>query len=276
MDAFMTNLYSDDKLNELEQQSLYIIREAYKKFPKIAMLWSMGKDSTVMLWLVRKAFFGHAPFPMVHIDTTFKIPEMIKFRDEKAREWGLNLIVTKNEKALTEGMNHTIGRLECCTALKTDALKKFLTDHPFQALLVAIRRDEEGTRAKERYFSPRDESFKWDFIEQPPELWDQYNTDFESGVHVRVHPLLHWSELDIWRYIQRENIPTLDQYFAKEGKRYRSVGCAPCTKNIESDADTLDKVIAELRTTKTGERAGRAQDQADTYAMQKLRVKGYM
>ncbi|MGZ3787480.1 MAG: sulfate adenylyltransferase subunit CysD, partial [Bacteriovorax sp.] len=189
---------SNDRLNELEQQSIYIIREAYKKFPKLAMLWSMGKDSTVMLWLVRKAFFGRVPFPMVHIDTTFKIPEMIKYRDEKAKEWGLNLIVAKNEKALADGMNPTIGRLECCTALKTDALKNFLEQNPFQAIFVAIRRDEEGTRAKERYFSPRDESFKWDFTEQPPELWDQYNTDFPSDVHVRVHPLLHWSELDIW------------------------------------------------------------------------------
>lgn len=268
----------DERLNILEQQSIYIIREAYKKFPKLAMLWSMGKDSTVMLWLVRKAFFGRAPFPMVHIDTTFKIPEMIKFRDEKAREWGLNLMISKNEKALSEGMNHTVGRLECCTALKTEALKEFLKQNPFQAILVAIRRDEEGTRAKERYFSPRDESFKWDFVEQPPELWDQYNTDFPADVHVRVHPLLHWSELDIWNYIKRENIPSLDLYFAKPGDptRYRSVGCGPCTKNIDSDADTLDKVIAELQNTKTGERAGRAQDQADTYAMQKLRVKGYM
>lgn len=272
----MADLQQNDRLNELEQQSIYIIREAYKKFPKLAMLWSMGKDSTVMLWLVRKAFFGRVPFPMVHIDTTFKMPEMIKFRDELAKKWGLNLIIAKNDQALAEGMNHTVGRLECCTALKTEALKNFLKLNPFQAIFVAIRRDEEGTRAKERYFSPRDESFKWDFTEQPPELWDQYNTDFPSDVHVRVHPLLHWAELDIWRYIEREKIPTLDLYFSKEGKRYRSVGCAPCTKHIESDADTLDKVIAELRVTKTGERAGRAQDQADNYAMQKLRVKGYM
>ncbi|MBY0414598.1 MAG: sulfate adenylyltransferase subunit 2 [Bdellovibrionales bacterium] len=267
---------SNDRLRELEQQSIFIIREAYKKFPKLGMLWSMGKDSTVMLWLVRKAFFGKVPFPLVHIDTTFKFPEMIKFRDEKAREWGINLIVAKNEKALSEGMNSSVGRLECCTALKTEALKQFLIKNPFQAIFVAIRRDEEGTRAKERYFSPRDEAFKWDFVEQPPELWDQYNTDFPDGEHVRVHPLLHWSESDIWEYIKKENIPTLDLYYSKEGKRYRSVGCAPCTKNTESDADTLDKVILELKTTKTSERSGRAQDQADAYAMQKLRVKGYM
>ncbi len=272
----MTDHSAHSHLDELEQQSIYIIREAYRKFPKLAMLWSMGKDSTVMLWLVRKAFFGHSPFPMIHIDTTFKIPEMIKFRDEKAKEWGLNLLISKNEAALKSGMNHNVGRIECCTALKTDALKEFLKANPFQAIFVAIRRDEEGTRAKERYFSPRDEHFKWDFVEQPPELWDQYNTDFPSDVHVRVHPLLHWSEVDIWNYIAREKIPTLDLYFAKEGKRYRSVGCAPCTKTIDSDADTLDKVIAELKVTKTGERAGRAQDQADTYAMQKLRVRGYM
>ncbi len=272
----MSKDHSVDRLFELEQQSIFIIREAYRKFPKLAMLWSMGKDSTVMLWLVRKAFFGRTPFPMIHIDTTFKIPEMIKFRDEIALSWGLDLIVAKNDLALLNGMNHTVGRLECCTALKTDALKQLLKENSFQALFVAIRRDEEGTRAKERYFSPRDESFKWNFVEQPPELWDQYNTDFPSNVHVRVHPLLHWSELDVWRYIEKENIPCLDLYFAKEGKRYRSVGCAPCTKDCESNANTLDKVITELRTTQTGERAGRAQDQADTYAMQKLRVKGYM
>lgn len=265
-----------ERLRELEQESIYIIREAYRKYPKLGMLWSMGKDSTVMLWLVRKAFFGKTPFPMIHIDTTFKIPEMIKFRDEKAREWGLNLIIAKNEKALSAGMNPNQGRLECCGALKTEALKQFLESHSFQAILVAIRRDEEGSRGKERYFSPRDPSFKWDIIEQPPELWNQYATDFPQGVHLRVHPLLHWSELDIWEYIKQENIPTLDLYYAKNNERYRSVGCAPCTKSFQSDADTLDKVIAELKVTKSGERAGRAQDQVDAYAMQKLRVKGYM
>lgn len=266
----------DPHLHQLEQQSILILREAYAQFPKLAMLWSMGKDSTVMLWLARKAFFGHVPFPLVHIDTTFKIPEMIQFRDEKAREWGLNLMVAKNDEALKNGMNHSVGRLECCTALKTDALKQFLQQHPFQAILVAIRRDEEGTRAKERYFSPRDDAFRWDFSDQPPELWDQYNTDVPAHVHVRVHPLLHWSEVDIWRYIQAESIPTLSLYFAQNGERYRSVGCGPCTKTIKSDAQTLEEVIAELQTTRTGERAGRAQDQADEHAMQKLRVKGYM
>lgn len=267
---------SIENLRELEQKSIYIIREAYKKYPKLGMLWSMGKDSTVMLWLVRKAFFGKVPFPLIHIDTSFKIPEMIKFRDEKALEWGLNLIIAKNEKALSEGMNPNLGRIECCTALKTEALKQYLSNNSYQAIFVAIRRDEEGTRAKERYFSPRDQSFKWDFQEQPPELWDQFSTDFPADVHVRVHPLLHWTELNVWEYIKQENIPMLDLYYSKDSTRYRSVGCAPCTKTVASDADTLDKVIAELKVTKTSERSGRAQDKEGAYAMQKLRVKGYM
>jgi sulfate adenylyltransferase subunit 2 len=263
-------------LDALENQSVYILREAFAKIDKLAMLWSIGKDSNVMLWLVRKAFFGHVPFPLVHIDTSFKIPEMIDFRDRVAREWGLDLIIGQNEAALEGGMNHTLGRVTCCSALKTDGLKQIVETHGFTGVIAGIRRDEEGTRAKERVFSPRGEQAEWDVRAQPPEFWDQYKTEFPPGTHVRVHPLLHWTEVDIWRYIKREDIPVVDLYFAKDGKRYRSLGCAPCTAPIESNAANVDEIIVELETTRVSERAGRAQDQEAEDAFERLRVEGYM
>ncbi len=265
-----------DHLTELENQSIYIIREAYKNFKDLAMLWSIGKDSTVMLWLARKAFFGHCPIPLVHIDTSYKIPEMIEYRDRVAKEWKLNLIVGQNKKALAEGMNHEMGRLVCCEALKTQGLALTMEEHGFTGLMLGIRRDEEGTRAKERYFSPRDKNFEWNFKDQPPELWDQFKTTFSEGTHIRIHPLLHWTELNVWEYIARENIPIIDLYFSRGGRRYRSLGCAPCTGSIESEASNVEEIIEELRNTNISERSGRAQDQENTYAMQKLRAKGYM
>ncbi len=266
-----------DHLDKLENQSVFILREAYKKFKKLAMLWSIGKDSNVLLWLARKAFYGHVPLPLVHIDTSYKIPEMIEFRDRYAKEWNLNLIVGQNKKALDEGMNHTLGRINCCTALKTNGLHQIMEQYDYKGLILGIRRDEESTRAKERYFSPRDKNFEWDFKDQPPELWDQFKTNFDENTHIRIHPLLHWTEVNVWEYIKRENIPVVSLYFAnKEGKRYRSLGCAPCTATIDSPAKNVDEIIAELKATRTSERAGRAQDQEDTYAMQKLRSKGYM
>ena len=265
-----------DNLDALESQSIYILREAYNKIEKLAMLWSIGKDSNVMVWLARKAFFGHVPFPLVHIDTTFKIPEMITFRDKVAREWGLDLVVGKNEAALAAGMNHTKGRIVCCTALKTDGLKQIIDAKGYTGIIAGIRRDEEGTRAKERVFSPRGTEAQWDYRDQPPEFWDQYKTDFPPGTHVRIHPLLHWTELDVWRYIRRENIPVVSLYFSKEGRRYRSLGCAPCTGSIESEAATLDAVIAELENTRVSERSGRAQDKESEDAFERLRVGGYM
>jgi sulfate adenylyltransferase subunit 2 len=266
-----------DHLDALENQSIFILREAYKKFKNLAMLWSIGKDSTVMLWLARKAFFGNVPLPLVHIDTSYKIPQMIEYRDKKAKEWGLNLVVGQNKKALDEGMNHEMGRIVCCEALKTNGLTAVMEDKNYTGLILGIRRDEEGTRAKERYFSPRDKNFEWNFKDQPPELWDQFKTTFAEGTHIRIHPLLHWTELNVWEYIEREKIPIIDLYFDKgEGKRYRSLGCAPCTGSIESTANTVTEIIEELRNVTTSERSGRAQDQEDTYAMQKLRAKGYM
>ena len=266
-----------DHLDELENQSIFIIREAYKNFKNLAMLWSIGKDSTVLVWLARKAFFGHCPIPLVHIDTTYKIPSMIKYRDEFAKKWGLNLVVGKNEKALSEGMNHEKGRLVCCEALKTMGLHAIMEQEGYTGLILGIRRDEEGTRAKERYFSPRDKNFEWNFKDQPPELWDQFKTSFTPDTHIRIHPILHWTELNVWEYIHREKIPIIDLYFSNsEGKRYRSLGCAPCTFPIDSKAKNVVEVIEELKNTASAERSGRAQDQENTYAMQKLRARGYM
>lgn len=263
-------------LDALESQSLYIFREAFNKIDKLAMLWSIGKDSNVLLWLARKAFLGHVPFPLVHIDTSYKMPEMIAFRDRMAKEWNLNLIVGQNKAALAAGMGPEKGRVVCCGALKTEGLKQTIAAQGFTGVFAGIRRDEEGTRAKERVFSPRGEHAEWDFRDQPPEFWDQFKTDFAPGTHLRIHPILHWTELDIWRYIRRENIPVVDLYFAKDGRRYRSLGCAPCTGTVASTAATIDDIIAELETTKISERSGRAQDKESEDAFERLRVEGYM
>jgi len=263
-------------LDELESRSIYIIREAFEQFKKIAMLWSIGKDSTTLLWLCRKAFYGKLPFPVVHIDTSYKFQAMYEFRDKYAKEWNLNLIVGRNEEALKQGMSVEKGALACCTALKTNALKQVIDKYKFKALLLGIRRDEHGIRAKERYFSPRDVNFKWNYKDQPPELWDQYKSKAEGETHVRVHPMLHWTELDIWRYIEREGIPVNKMYFAKNGKRYRSLGCKPCCHPIESNASTVKEIVKELETTNTAERAGRSQDKERPYMMQKLRALGYL
>ena len=240
------------------------------------MLWSIGKDSTTLLWLIRKAFFGKIPFPVVHIDTSYKFKEIYEFRDKYAKQWGLNLIIAKNQSALERGIGPDKGKFKCCTELKTNALKQIIARYDFKALYLAIRRDEHGIRAKERIFSPRDEDFEWDYKNQPPELWDQYKTEAKEEEHLRVHPMLGWREIDIWKYIKRENIPIVSLYFAKNGKRYRSIGCECCCQPIRSDADTLDKIIEELKTSKISERAGRAQDKEQDYMMQKLRSLGYM
>lgn len=265
-----------DHLDILEAQSIYILREAYKKLGKLGMLWSIGKDSTVLLWLAKKAFYGHCPFPFIHVDTTYKIPAMIEYRDKVAKELNLDLIVHTNEEAIKSGMGPEQGRLVCCKALKTEGLQQVVKKYKFDGLIVGVRRDEEGSRSKERVFSERNKEDKWDYSNQPPELWDQFKTDFPKGNHIRVHPLLAWNEIDIWEYIRRENIPIVDLYFSKNGERYRSLGCAPCTGKIKSEAKNLDEIIYELKNTTVGERAGRAQDQEDSYAMQKLRKEGYM
>lgn len=292
-----------NQLDELEAKSVHILREAYREFNSLCMLWSIGKDSTVMLWLTRKAFFGHVPLPLVHVDTSFKIPQMIEYRDQLALEWKLNMIVGQNKKALAEKQTFpdgAIGRIDCCKALKSEALKHTLSGQwdrmrlnhstgkyevdtnrePYTGVIVGARSDEEGSRSKERYFSPRDKSNDWDVDDQPPELWDQYKTSFAPGTHVRIHPLLDWTELNLWEYIERENIPLVDLYYDKgQGTRYRSLGCGPCTSCVESTAKNVSEVVEELRSGKfanISERSGRAQDKDDGGSLETLRRDGYM
>ena len=265
-----------DHLTYLENQSIYVIREGYQQFRNVAMLWSIGKDSTTLLWLVRKAFFGNIPFPCLHLDTGYKFKEIYEFREKYAKEWNLNLKIHKNESAIARGVSPQTGKLECCTELKTNALKDAINDFNFRGLYLGIRRDEHGIRAKERVFSPRDKQFEWNYKSQPPELWDQYKTKTAADEHIRIHPLLGWTELDIWEYIRREQIPIVSLYFAKNGKRYRSIGCETCCNPVDSTADTVDEIIEELKTTTQTERSGRAQDKESAYMMQKLRSLGYM
>ena len=265
-----------EHLKRLENQSIFIIREAYSQFKKVAMLWSIGKDSTCLLHLIRKAFYGKLPFPIMHLDTGYKFKEIYQFRDEYVKKWNLNLIICKNQKAIGRGISPTKGKFECCTELKTNALREGIAKYGFKALYLGIRRDEHGIRAKERYFSPRDEDFEWDYKNQPPELWDQYKTKAKDEEHLRVHPLLGWREIDVWEYIKKENIPIVSLYFAKMGKRYRSIGCETCCNPVDSNAETIDRIIEELRTSKISERSGRAQDKESAYIMQQLRSLGYM
>jgi sulfate adenylyltransferase subunit 2 len=276
-------------LDALENQSIFIFREAYHYFTKICMPWSMGKDSNVLIWLAKKAFFGHIPFPLLHIDTTYEFPEMLEFREWAKAHHGINLIVKINEDARAgrgaykEPVGYeTHDPVTVTHELKTVALQQVMAEHGWDALITGIRRDEDPTRAKERYFSPRNKDFEWDYKDQPPEFWNQFTTSCKPGEHVRVQPLLDWTESDIWRYIQRESIPIPQMYFARRDpadgklKRYRSLGCWPITTPIESPAATIDDIIAELAVTRTSERAGRAQDHYERNAMQKLRAKGFM
>ncbi len=292
-----------DKLDALESQSVYILREAYREFKSLVMLWSIGKDSTVLLWLARKAFLGHVPFPLVHIDTSYKIPAMIKYRDELALKFKLNMVVGQNTEALKNKRTFpdgAIDRIACCKALKSEALKHTLAGtwprkrlnhktgqydidtntEPYTGVIVGARADEEGSRSKERYFSPRDRNSDWDVGDQPPELWNQFKTDFAPGTHVRIHPLLDWTELNVWEYIQRENIPITDLYFDQgTGKRYRSLGCYPCTTPVDSTAKNVADIVKELREGKfknIAERSGRAQDKEDGGGLETLRKEGYM
>jgi sulfate adenylyltransferase subunit 2 len=293
----------NDHLDPLEARSVHILREAYANFKQLCMLWSIGKDSTVLLWLARKAFFGHVPFPLVHVDTSFKIPEMITYRDRLALEWKLTMIVGENRQALDRKETFPAGavdRITCCGLLKTEALKHTLSGEwprqrmnlatgryeldtnrePFTGVIVGARADEEGSRSKERYFSPRTGQNQWEVGDQPPEFWNQYKTDFAPGTHVRIHPLLDWTELNIWEYIQREQIPTVSLYYDQgTGTRYRSLGCGPCTKAVESEARSVEEIIVELRTGKfanIAERSGRAQDKDDGGGLETLRRDGYM
>jgi len=261
-------------LDELEEQSIYIFREAFATIRPLGMLWSLGKDSNVMLWLARKAFCGHVPFPALHVDTEKKFPEMYAFRDTYAGKWGLDLAVRYCPPV--EESDPSLPPAARSAARKTAGLKAAMQEFGFRGIFAGIRRDEQATRAKERYFSPRADGVQWDFRNQPPEFWNQFNTDVPEGGHLRIHPLLHWTEIDIWRYIEREEIPVVDLYFSKNGKRYRSLGDQDITSPVESSASTIAEIITELETTRTSERAGRAMDHEKEDSFERLRAEGYM
>jgi len=302
-----------DHLDHLEQQSVYIFREAFRHFENMCMLWSIGKDSTVLLWLARKAFFGHVPFPLVHIDTSYKLAEMIRYRDALALEYKLTMVVGQDEATLAAknsfpdrfaanpGMSaeeQAAERTLCCSKLKAGALKATLNGTgvrrrlnlttgqyeidadrtPYTGVIVGARADEEGSRSKERYFSPRDKNNNWDVGDQPPEFWNQFKTDFAPGTHLRIHPLLDWTELNIWEYIERENIPTVSLYYDRgDGTRYRSLGCGPCQSPIKSTSKNVADIIAELKSgslRNIAERSGRLQD--GKHGLEELRKDGYM
>lgn len=276
-----------DHLSKLEAQSIYILREAHRAIRQLGMLWSFGKDSTVMIWLAKKAFFGHVPFPLIHCDTELEMDEVYAYRDRYVSEWGLDFI--SHICPPYEQTDQTLPHAARVASRKTLGLKELIDQRGFDAIIAGIRRDEEGTRAKERIFSPRGVEGHWDVKDQPPEFWDQYTTDFPPGTHLRVHPLLHWTEIDIWRYIQRENIPVAPLYFAREygafeGRefdgqrmRFRSLGERGITWPVASEADSIEKIIAELEITRVPERSGRPMGaDEDESSFERLREAGYM
>lgn len=264
----------DNHLIKLENESIYIFRQSYRSIKNIAMLWSLGKDSNVMMWLAFKAFFGKLPFPVVHVDTKKKFKEMYQFRNIYEKEWNLNLI--KGNCPDIKEIDPSLPPAARSAARKTAGLKNILDKYKFKGVIAGIRRDEQGTRAKERIFSPRDESGKWDVKNQPPEFWDQSNFNYPDSVHIRIHPLLGWTEIDIWRYIKAQKIPIVDLYFSKNGKRYRSLGDKDITFPVESNASNIDEIIEELKITKVSERSGRAMDHEREDVFENLRTKGYM
>jgi sulfate adenylyltransferase subunit 2 len=292
-------------LQALEAESIHILREAAAEFARPVMLYSIGKDSSVMLRLAQKAFFpGKLPFPLLHVDTSYKFPEMIEFRDQYTRELGAELIVHKNQEALDAGANpFVLGTQKCCGLLKTKSLLDALGEGGFDAAFGGARRDEEKSRAKERIYSFRDSLGQWDPKNQRPELWSIFNSRIDKGESIRVFPLSNWTELDIWLYIHIENIPIVPLYFAKEREvvirggvivlihdsnelrpgektqmvmcRMRSLGCVPCTGAIRSDADTLPKIIEEMISFRRSERENRAIDHDEEGSMEIKKREGY-
>jgi sulfate adenylyltransferase subunit 2 len=292
-------------LRALEAESIYILREAVAEFACPVMLYSIGKDSSVMLRLAQKAFSpGKIPFPLLHIDTSYKFPEMIVFRDAYARELGAQLIVHKNQEALDVGANpFSLGTQKCCGLLKTKSLLDALSEGTFDAALGGARRDEEKSRAKERIYSFRDPLGQWDPKNQRPELWNIFNSRINKGESIRVFPLSNWTELDIWLYIQAENIPIVPLYFAKEREvvlrngsiilvhnakqllpgektqmlkcRMRSLGCVPCTGAIRSEADSIATIIQEMVSFRRSERENRAIDHDEDGSMELKKREGY-
>jgi len=261
-------------LDDLEARTIYVLRGAHAQLSPLGMLWSIGKDSNALLWMARKAFFGRVPFPVIQLDTAMELPEVYAFRDRLVPEWGLDLLV--EECPPLEAMDPNLPPAARAAARKTEGLKNLMARRGFRGMILGIRRDEQATRAKERVFSPRGPDGAWDFRNQPAELWDQYKTEAPAGVHLRIHPLLHWNELDIWRYTKREGIPIVPLYLARDGKRYRSLGEKNITFPIASNAATIDEIIAELETIRAPERAGRSMDHEAEDSFERLRSTGYM
>ncbi len=295
-----------DHLRALEAESIHIMREVVAEFERPVMLYSIGKDSSCLLRLAQKAFYpGPIPFPLLHIDTTYKFREMIEFRDWYAKEVGARLIVHTNQEAIADGTQpFLVGTQRCCGLLKTKALLDGLEAGNFDAAFGGARRDEERSRAKERIFSLRDAKGQWDPKNQRPELWTLLNSRIRTGESIRVFPLSNWTELDVWQYIRVENIPIVPLYFAKDREvivrgnslimkeqpfvpllpgektqivkcRMRSLGCSPCTGAIPSEADTVEKIINELVVTKHSERQLRIIDHDQDGSMELKKREGY-
>jgi sulfate adenylyltransferase subunit 2 len=293
-------------LKKLEAESIHIIREVAAEFERPVMLYSIGKDSAVMLHLTMKAFFpGKPPFPLMHVDTTWKFKEMIEFRDKMIRKLGLELLVYINQDGVDQGIGpFTHGSKKHTDVMKTDALKQALNKYQFDAAFGGARRDEEKSRAKERVYSFRDKNHRWDPKNQRPELWNIFNGKIDKGESIRVFPLSNWTELDIWQYIHLENIPIVPLYFAKERPvvnkdgmlimvddermpigpndqvemkkvRFRTLGCYPLTGAVESTATTLPEIIQEMLLTTTSERQGRLIDHDQAGSMEQKKREGY-
>ncbi len=261
-------------LDELEARSIAIIREAYFTISPLCVLWSMGKDSTALLWLIRKAFLGDIPFPVVLLDTEMELDEVYTFRDELAAAWQLDL---RNELCPPESeTDATLPPNARAAARKTLGLRRLIEREGFRGIFAGIRRDEQATRAKERVFSPRGADGSWDLRSQPLELRDLYQSSLPHGAHMRIHPLLHWTEIDVWKYTQREKIPYVPLYLATNGLRYRSLGEKNITSPIASNAASIEALIAELQATNEPERAGRLMDRESEDSFDRLRRSGYM
>jgi sulfate adenylyltransferase subunit 2 len=298
--------YKLTHLKQLEAESIHIIREVAAEFENPVMLYSIGKDSAVMLHLTHKAFYpGKPPFPLMHVDTTWKFKEMIEFRDKLIRDLGWDIIVYTNQDGVEQGIGpFTHGSKKHTDVMKTDALKQGLDKYKFDAAFGGARRDEEKSRAKERVYSFRDKNHRWDPKNQRPELWNIYNSRHDKGESIRVFPLSNWTELDIWQYIHLENIPIVPLYFAKERPvvnkdgmlimvdddrmpieahekiemkmvRFRTLGCYPLTGAVESTATTLPEIIQEMLLTTTSERQGRLIDHDQAGSMEQKKREGY-
>lgn len=293
-------------LDALENESIYIIRETVAQCDNPVMLYSIGKDSSVLLHLIMKAFYpAKPPFPLMHVDTTWKFREMIEFRDQRVKDLGLDLIVHINEEGVKQGIGpFTHGSSVHTDVMKTESLKQALDKYKFDAAFGGAQRDEEKSRAKERIFSFRDVNHRWDPKNQRPEPWNLYNGHKRKGESIRVFPLSNWTELDIWQYIYRENIPIVPLYYAQERPvverdgmllmvgdsrfpltpdekpqmkkvRFRTLGCYPLTGAIESEAETLADIIQEMLLAKTSERQGRAIDKDGAGSMERKKKEGY-